>query len=96
MKLIFERLQKLFEMPWVEVGGRVIDLELEKLRTKPAIMNKIKSELEKLAPEQREEFIETLFADFWTMMSHYSIFKDEVKALIPVEEPAEIYERKVN
>jgi len=92
MKLIFEKLQRLFEMPWVTVGDKVIDLEFEKLRSKPAIMARIKSEVDKI-PEKWDkiDFINSLFSDFWAMMNHYDIHKDEVQALVP-EEPEEIYE----
>jgi len=91
MKKLFERVEKLFEMPWITVGDKVVDLEFEKLRTKPAIMDRIRSEIDKMQDVwEKKDFINSLFSDYWTMMNHYDIHKDEVQALVP--EPEEIYE----
>ena len=83
LQYIIERASTIMEMPWVELSpDKIVDLEFEKLRTKPEIMARIKQELEHLADVQQEQFIEKLFSDYWTMMNRYQIYKDEVKTLI--------------
>lgn len=92
LSYILERASAIMETPWVQVSdNKVIDLEFEKLRSLQGIMGKIKEELEKLTDDEQKDFIDKLFSDYWTMMNHYGIHKDEVQALVAKPHPAEEY-----
>ena len=72
--LLFEMLS---EMPWVEVGGKVVDLEVEKHST-DEIRQIIRKKLDKFSPKQRNQFLKNLFGVYPAIMNKLGISPYEV------------------
>ena len=70
---------ELLETPWVEVGTKVIDLELEKQpRDKNLVVDHIKELLNKLGANGRKTFITNLFQGFPVIMNSFGIRQEDL------------------
>jgi ribosome assembly protein YihI (activator of Der GTPase) len=81
MSDILKKIDFLFETPWVSLGSKTIDLELEKVpQDKQVIINHIINKLDnmKFSFHDRIRFVNHLFQTFPVMMNKLGLKKSDI------------------
>ena len=71
--------QVLNEMPWVDIDGEAIDLELERVRTRTGALMRIRKAMRKYSnPVDKYEFINQLITTFPEVLKKFNIEKKDI------------------
>jgi predicted regulator of amino acid metabolism with ACT domain len=72
-------IKQLFEMPWVAMGSKVVDLELEKhAHNKEAVIAHIRTLLAKYGVHNKEVFVNHLFNEFPVVMNQAGVTREDL------------------